>query len=67
MNSIGLSLAHQLPHEISTNLRIGIAEPRPELVEGHLGIPEEVGMSSLVYEKLRPCRVEHGSRVANLL
>src|SRR6478672_2692046 len=62
---VRLRLPHELAGEIGTDLRVRILETGSELFEGHLGVPQEVGLALRVDETFRRRRVEHAGRVAN--
>src|SRR5882762_1472435 len=46
-------LSHELSGEIGPNLRVRILETLSKLFEGHLGVPEEVGLALRVDETFR--------------
>src|SRR3954469_19510739 len=59
---VRLGLPHELAGQVGADLRVRILEPGAELLQGHLGVPEEIGLPFRVDEALWRGRVEHGGR-----
>src|SRR4051794_26977343 len=49
---VRLGLPHELAGQIGADLRIRILEPGAKLFQGHLGVPEEIGLSFRVDQML---------------